>query len=114
MTPLPPACAKLLRPKAALPLIAGLLIALPAGPAPAQEEEWDGLPAGEGREEVYYNCTACHSLMLVQQQGMSRKRWADTLDWMVEEQGMAALEPEVETQILDYLAEHYGEDRASQ
>ena len=75
----------------------------------APEEDWLGLPPGPGREEVYYTCKACHSLMLVQQQGLSRIDWEETLDWMVEEQGMDAIEDEATRDlILDYLATHYG------
>jgi cytochrome c len=74
-----------------------------------QDQDWQGLPAGPGREEVFYACNACHSLMLVTQQGMSRDRWDETLEWMVEEQGMSEIE-DVATRdlILDYLATHFG------
>lgn len=72
------------------------------------ERGWGGLPPGPGREEVYYACTACHSIRMVTQQGLNRKRWDDTLVWMVEEQGMDALAAEERNLILDYLAEHFG------
>lgn len=73
------------------------------------ERDWGGLPPGSGREEVHFICTACHSIRLVTQQGLSRKRWDDTLEWMVEEQGMDQIEdPALRNLILDYLAEHYG------
>ena len=74
-------------------------------------DEWDGLPGGPGREEVYGMCSACHSLMIVKQQGLSRDDWAEMMDWMVEEQGMPELDEETLTLIIDYLAEHYGVDR---
>ena len=78
------------------------------------EEDWQGLPPGPGREDVFYACKSCHSLMLVQQQGLSRERWDDTLEWMVEEQGMNPIEDEAtRDRILDYLAAHYGSDSAS-
>lgn len=80
-------------------------------PAAAQDDGDNGLPPGEGRDLVAGFCSACHSLKLVMQQGMSRKRWDHTLDWMVEQQGMPELEPEMRATILDYLAEHYGERR---
>lgn len=75
----------------------------------APEQDWRGLPAGPGREEVFYACQSCHSLMLVTQQGMSRERWDETLAWMVEEQGMSEIE-DVATRdlILDYLSRHFG------
>lgn len=75
------------------------------------QEDFDGLPAGPGREEVFYICDVCHSLALVKQQGLNRARWDKTLKWMVEEQGMPELEPAERTMILDYLATNYGEDR---
>jgi cytochrome c len=73
------------------------------------EQDWQNLPPGPGREEVFYTCKACHSLMLVTQQGMSRDRWDDTLEWMVEEQGMDDIQ-DVATRdlILDYLSTHFG------
>ena len=75
------------------------------------EEDYQGMPAGEGREEVFGYCGTCHSLKLVTQQGLSRSDWAEVLVYMVEEQEMAALEPEDEKLILDYLARFYGPDR---
>jgi cytochrome c len=73
------------------------------------KQDWQDLPPGPGREEVFYTCKACHSLMLVTQQGMSRPRWDDTLEWMVEEQGMDEID-DVATRdlILDYLSTHFG------
>jgi len=80
-----------------------------AAPKGGQEQDWQGLPPGPGREEVFYSCNACHSLMLVTQQGMSRDRWDETLEWMVEEQGMAEIEDAVTRDlILDYLSTHFG------
>ena len=78
-------------------------------PAAAQDGEYGGLPSGEGRETVYAICSGCHSIRLVTQQGMSRKRWDDLLDWMVKKQGMPELDPETRETVLDYLAEHYGQ-----
>ncbi|MDJ0607637.1 MAG: hypothetical protein QNJ67_01555 [Kiloniellales bacterium] len=77
----------------------------------AEADEWGGLPAGVGREEVYSLCGACHSLMIVKQQGLSREAWDETLVWMVEEQGMPELDAESLALVLDYLADHYGADR---
>ena len=79
----------------------------PAG----EEDEYDGLPPGEGRDEVFGLCGACHSMKLVTQQGLSRATWEEVLELMVEEQEMAELEPEDEVLVLDYLAKFYGPDR---
>lgn len=67
------------------------------------EEDWQGLPPGPGREDVFYLCQTCHSLRTVLQQRLPRWEWDHTLDWMIEEQGMAELEPEERVRILDYL-----------
>ena len=72
------------------------------------EELWQGLPAGPGREMVFGLCQACHSLAIVKQQGLDRESWDETLVWMVKEQGMPPLDPENLKLVLDYLATHYG------
>ncbi len=77
-----------------------------------EEEDWDGLPPGPGREEVYYACLPCHSLAIVKQQGLKREDWDETLVWMVDEQGMPELEAEERALILDYLSAVYGVNRA--
>ena len=75
----------------------------------APQQDWQDLPPGPGREEVFYTCNACHSLMLVTQQGMNRDRWDETLEWMVEEQGMSEIEDlTTRNLILDYLSTHFG------
>lgn len=82
-------------------------------PAPAQEDEFEGMPPGPGREKVYYLCGACHSIKIVQQQRLSRERWDKLLVWMVEEQGMPELEANERSLLIDYLGEHYGQDRSA-
>ncbi|HSN93364.1 MAG TPA: hypothetical protein VLS93_19190, partial [Anaeromyxobacteraceae bacterium] len=67
-----------------------------------------GWPAGPGQVETGQLCGACHSLAIVKQQRLSRARWDRLLDWMVEEQGMAAQPPDRRALILDYLAAHFG------
>jgi cytochrome c len=89
---------------AAAAVVAAFLLLAPA----TADEDFGGLPAGEGQELVFYACTGCHSLMIIQQQDFSRRVWSEVLDWMVEQQGMAELPPEDEAIILDYLVEHYG------
>ncbi|HEX9702278.1 MAG TPA: hypothetical protein VGA19_05460 [Rhodospirillales bacterium] len=75
------------------------------------DDEWQGLPAGAGREPVFYTCSACHSLMMVRQQGLSRDVWDETLTWMVEEQKMDPMDPKDRELSLNYLSEWYGPDR---
>jgi cytochrome c len=90
-------------------LAAGLVLG--AGPsALAQDGQLGGLPAGRGQEETYYACSACHSIHLVTQQRLPRRRWDHLLDWMVAEQGMAELPAADRTLILDYLATHLNPD----
>jgi cytochrome c len=72
------------------------------------EQLWQGLPAGPGREIVFGLCQACHSLAIVKQQGLDRTSWEETLEWMVDEQGMPPLDAESQVLVLDYLATHYG------
>jgi hypothetical protein len=89
-------------------LLALLLFAV--GPAAAQDIEEDPsvLPEGPGRDEVFYLCTGCHSSRLVRNQALSRERWDDTLSWMTERHGMAALEGEQRALFLNYLTTHFG------
>ncbi|MBT6032195.1 MAG: hypothetical protein HOH19_06440 [Kordiimonadaceae bacterium] len=80
-----------------------------AGSVIGQEEdepEMALLPQGEGREEVFYLCSACHSIKTVVQQRLSRDMWDKTLDYMVSDQGMPELETEERAQILNYLSTH--------
>ena len=79
--------------------------------AVSAEDDYQGLPPGEGREEVFGLCVACHSMKLVTQQGLSRSTWKEVLVFMVEEQEMAELDPEDEKLVLDYLTKFYGPDR---
>lgn len=74
-------------------------------------EDFGQLVLAPGAEETFYACTACHSEMIVAQQGKTREAWDKLFDWMIEEQGMQELDAEERTVILDYLAEHYNTDR---
>jgi hypothetical protein len=93
-------------------LLAALLMAWPAA-SPAQQtftprdEAPEDLPAGAGRDETFYACTPCHGFKLVAQQGMNRRQWDETLDWMTEKHGMPKLEGDDRKLILDYLEATY-------
>jgi cytochrome c len=67
------------------------------------------LTPGENMELVAAICSACHSLHMVAQQGLSRKRWDKMLDWMIEEQGMEELDGDDREAVLDYLSVYYGQ-----
>lgn len=75
-----------------------------------EDFEYYPLPPGEGVEEVYYACIACHSLRTVTNGGYSRRVWDELLDWMVEDQGMMEPEPEEREIILNYLSTYIDED----
>lgn len=82
------------------------------GPAPPAAADFGaGWPPGPGQVEAGRLCSACHSLAIVKQQRLSRATWDELLDWMVDEQGMAAQPPETRALILDYLVEHFGPPR---
>ena len=66
-------------------------------------------PAGPHRDDAFYFCTACHSFRIVAQQGMSRDRWDESLDWMVERHKMPEVKGEDRRKILDYLAAAFPE-----
>ncbi|WP_407333345.1 c-type cytochrome [Enterovibrio sp. 27052020O] len=66
------------------------------------------LAPGENMALVASMCSACHSLHLVTQQGLSKESWDETLTWMVDEQGMDELDPDDHEQILVYLSTYYG------
>jgi hypothetical protein len=94
------------------PAVAGPPVLVAAETDVAQEEdEYEGLPPGSGRDETFGMCGACHSMKLVVQQGLSRSSWTEVLEYMVEEHEMPELEPEDHKLILDYLTKFYGPDR---
>ena len=87
-------------------------LALSAGPAAAQaftprDESPEEFPAGPGRDETFYTCTACHNFKLVAQQGMNRRQWDETIDWMTEKQNMPKLEGKERETVLNYLEATY-------
>jgi len=87
--------------------IAGLFLMIPC--AWAEQSQFGVLEDADGAAETYAYCTPCHSEMIVTQQRLSRQRWDELFDWMVEEQGMIEIQEPHRTRVLDYLASHYGE-----
>ena len=71
------------------------------------DEQPEDLPAGPGREETFYACTACHNFKLVAAQGMSRAQWDETLSWMTSRHNMPDIQAEDRALILGYLEKHY-------
>jgi len=80
----------------------------------AQEtDDYTGLLMTSGWEQVRANCIRCHSAQLITQNSGSREVWKSRIVWMQETQGLSQLNPDVESEILDYLATNYGPKAAS-
>jgi len=95
-----------------------LVVAAMAGvlwmaPATAQtsftprDESPEDFPAGAGRDETFYTCTACHGFKLVAQQGMTRAQWEDSIALMVRRHNMPQLDDKERAVVLDYLEATY-------
>ena len=72
-----------------------------------REESPEEFPAGAGRDDTFYACTACHNFKLVAQQGFSRRQWEETLVLMTEKHGMPALDAKDRETVLNYLETTY-------
>ena len=83
------------------------LLAIGAFAQPVQfvprDENPEEFPAGPGRDDTFYTCTACHGFKLVAQQGMTRRQWEESLQLMVDKHGMLALPDNERKVVLDYL-----------
>jgi hypothetical protein len=71
------------------------------------DEKPEDFPEGPGRDETFYACTPCHNFKLVIQQGMNRRQWEESLDWMTEKHNMPELSDQDRKIVLDYLEAHY-------
>lgn len=87
-------------------LLVILLVAI-SQPVNAETDLTTGLIVAPGWENVRAHCGGCHSHALVTQQRASRQTWLDMIRWMQQSQNLWQFQPEVETQILDYLAANY-------
>jgi hypothetical protein len=67
------------------------------------DETPEQFPAGAGRDDTFYACTACHNFKLVAAQGLSRAGWNDSIALMVTKHGMPALDEKDKKVVLDYL-----------
>ena len=70
----------------------------------AEIDALTGLPKNPGWELVRTNCIACHSSKLITQQRGDAERWLDVIRRMQATQNLWEFEPDVERQIIDYLA----------
>ena len=95
---------------AVLGLLAVSSLASAQSRAPAftpSDESPEDFPAGPGRDETFYACTACHNFKLIAQQGMNRRQWEDSLDWMIKRHNMPPLASNERKIVLDYLSATY-------
>lgn len=72
-----------------------------------RDESPEEFPAGTGRDETFYSCTACHGFKLVAQQSLNRRQWEESLDLMVSKHKMNPLEGDDRKIVLDYLETTY-------
>ena len=93
---------------AAVAVLAGSASALAATDADPFGASW---PEGEGRNLAGAWCGGCHSLNLVEQQGLTRPGWDELLTWMTEKQNMPPLKGDMRDTVLDYLAANFGTGR---
>jgi mono/diheme cytochrome c family protein len=68
-----------------------------------RDEAPENFPAGAGRDETFYSCTACHNFKLVAAQGLSRRQWDESIALMVQKHNMPALDDKDKKIVLDYL-----------
>ena len=93
-------------------IAAGLALAafLHPGASVAQSQQFvprtedpSEFPAGPGRDDTFYACTACHNFKLVASQGMTRRQWEESLQWMYDKHKMPVLPPKEREIVLNYL-----------
>jgi hypothetical protein len=83
------------------------LLFLPASASAADVDVASGLIKNPGWEQVRAHCGGCHSHALVTGQRADRNTWLEIIRWMQKTQNLWQFQPQVETQILDYLAANY-------
>lgn len=88
-------------------IIGAVMLTLLAAPVAADVDETSGLIISPGWQQVRAHCGGCHSHALVTAQRADRNTWLDMIRWMQATQNLWQFQPEVETQILDYLAANY-------
>ncbi len=71
------------------------------------DESPEDFPAGAGRDETFYACTACHNFKLVAAQGLTRAGWEDSINLMVRRHNMPPLDGKDREVVLNYLETTY-------
>ena len=72
-----------------------------------RDENPEDFPAGAGRDDTFYACTACHNFKLVAQQGMTRAQWEDSINLMIRRHNMPPLDARDRGVVLNYLETAY-------
>lgn len=72
-----------------------------------RDETPEEFPAGAGRDETFYACTACHNFKLIAQQGMNRGQWEESIDLMASKHKMPPLDVKDRETVLNYLEATY-------
>ncbi|KAF0107091.1 MAG: hypothetical protein FD163_2333 [Hyphomonadaceae bacterium] len=75
-------------------------------------DSYSGLPHAAGYEEVFMNCSSCHSLQLVMTQNKNAQGWNTIVDTMVKERGMFPPEADTRAKIVAFLSTYYGASAA--
>ena len=91
-------------------VMAGLLWIAPAmaqSTFTPRDESPEDFPAGAGRDETFYACTACHGFKLVAQQGMTRAQWDDSINLMIRRHNMPPPDDKDRAVVLNYLEATY-------
>jgi len=64
--------------------------------------------AAKGKVLVQTACTACHSLMVIQNANKNRESWKKTLEKMTQ-QGMPKVPAAFEASMIEFLTQNHGE-----
>lgn len=84
-----------------------LPMSLSANDAKNDIDSQTGLIKSPGWLHVRAHCGGCHSHALVTSQRADRQTWLDMIRWMQATQNLWQLAPDVEAEMLDYLAQAY-------
>jgi hypothetical protein len=68
-----------------------------------RDESPEDYPAGPGRDDTFYACTACHGFKLIAAQGLTRRQWDESVNLMRRSHNMPPLEGNDRKIVLDYL-----------
>ena len=90
--------------------MAGWLWLAPAAAQTAftpRDESPEEFVAGEGRDQTFYTCTACHGFKLVAAQGLTRAQWDDSINLMIRRHNMPPPDDKDRAVLLGYLEATY-------